>query len=270
MAYAAALAGGLAASEVVVVTAGRARAGSADPARVAEAVRSFALSLPGLSSVAACNGLVLVAVSLFTARLSGGGVAATLRLGPSKASPAGLLAAVAGTVGLSLACGSAADLVVAGQGAVLGAIAEALRGASPGGLAMAIAALCLLPGVAEEMLFRGLVQTRLGLRWGRAVGLVVAAAAFGLMHLDPVQGTIAFAVGLYLGAVANRLQSIRPSMLAHAANNSLFVGLGALSPSSERPGRAASLAVLAVGLAVCAASALLLRSRRALRVVAGD
>ena len=261
-AYAAAFAASLVASETLVVEVARHRVGS-DPAKLAEAVRQFALSLDGLSSVAVTNAVVLIAVTLITARLLGEGIRPSLRLGPSRAAPAGLVGAVVGTVGLSLACGAASDLLHAGPGTVIHAISSALHGASPARLAIALLALCALPGLAEEGLFRGLMQTRLAQRWGRAPGLVAASMAFGLLHMDPVQGTIAFVVGLYLGWIADSCGSIRPAIVAHAANNAVFVLLAAVSPSEGASSAATSALVLAAGIAGCVGGAMLVRRRAA-------
>ena len=253
-AYAAAFIGSLVASETLVVVVARARVGG-DPARLAQAVRDFALSLDGLTSVAATNAIVLGAVALITARLLGGGVIPALRLGPSTAPPAGLAGAGVGTVGLSLACGAAVELLHAGPGTVLHAISSAMHGASPARLGLALLALCVLPGLAEESLFRGLVQTRLAERWGRAPALVVASMAFGLLHMDPVQGTVAFVVGLYLGWIADRTGSIRPGIAAHAVNNAVFVVLAAVSAPEGTSSAVTSGVVLVAGLGVCAVAA---------------
>ena len=73
--------------------------------------------------------------------------------------------------------------------------------------------LCIgvLPGFAEELLFRGYVQTRLSQRWGRWWGVGIAAALFGIMHIDPVHGTFAGIFGLYLGYLTERAAAfVRP------------------------------------------------------------
>jgi membrane protease YdiL (CAAX protease family) len=260
-AYAAALAGSLVASQTLVVEVARARVGG-DPAKLADAARDFALSLEGLSAVAAVNAAVLLAVTVVTARMTGGGTREALRTGPSGATPAGLAGAIVGTAGLSLACGSAADLFASGPGTVIHAVSSALHGASLPALAAALVALCLLPAMAEEGLFRGLVQTRLAERWGRTPAIVVAAAAFGLLHLDAVQGTVAFVVGLYLGWLADRWGSIRPTIAAHAANNALFVALSAAAPSETPVTKLGSALVLTGALAACAGGTIIVQRSR--------
>lgn len=239
-----------------------------DASRMADEATRFALSAPGLLGAALVGAAALLTVALSTARWMGGGVAARLRIGPSSASAQGVAAAMVGTAGLSLACGSAAQLIRVGEGNVMHALAESLHHASPLTYAAAVVGIGIVPAVGEESFFRGLMQTRLSQRWPRWVSIATTAAAFGLLHLDPIQGSLAFAVGLYLGWIAERFRGIRPAIAAHAANNVLFVTLACFGPTEAAagtPSRGASAAVLVGGLAACLASIAFLRTRRAIR-----
>jgi membrane protease YdiL (CAAX protease family) len=239
-----------------------------DVSRVAAEATQFALSAPGLMGAALVGAAVLLTVALASARLMGGGVKARLRIGPSRASPQGVVAAMVGTAGLSLACGSAAQLVHVGEGNVMHALAESLRHASPATYLAALASIGIVPALGEESFFRGLMQTRLATRWPPWVAIVTSAAAFGLLHLDPVQGTLAFAVGLYLGWLAERFGGIRPGIAAHAANNVLFVTLACFGSPDAAEGestRGAAIGVLVLGLAACGASIAFIRTPQALR-----
>lgn len=94
----------------------------------------------------------------------------------------------------------------------------------------------LLVGPAEELLFRGYIQSRLNAAWGRpfrfygqawGAGLLVAAALFGLWHvaLMPTAAGIwgqvlwTACVGLALGYVREKSGSILPSALLHSLMN---------------------------------------------------
>lgn len=236
--------------------------------RLPDEATRFALSAPGLMGAAFVGATALLLVAWVSARWMGGGLAARLRTGPSRASPPGIAAAIVGTAGLSLACGSAAQLVHVGQGNVMNALAESLHHLGPGAYLAAVASIGIVPAIGEESFFRGLMQTRLAQRWPRWVAIVATSAAFGLLHLDPVQGTLAFAVGLYLGWIAERFASIRPGVAAHAVNNVLFVTLACFgSPESAPTGssRRDSVAIFIVGVAACLASIAFVRSPRALR-----
>ena len=80
--------------------------------------------------------------------------------------------------------------------------------------------LCIMPAVAEELLFRGAFQ---GLMrpCGSAAAIFAPALLFGLLHLDLAQGLTAFACGVFLGWLTERSGSILPGMLLHLANNTL-------------------------------------------------
>lgn len=81
-------------------------------------------------------------------------------------------------------------------------------------------ALCVMPAIAEELLFRGAFQ---GLMrpCGSAAAIFAPALLFGVLHLDLAQGLTAFACGVFLGWLAERSGSILPGMLLHLVNNVL-------------------------------------------------
>lgn len=81
-------------------------------------------------------------------------------------------------------------------------------------------ALCVMPAIAEDLLFRGAFQ---GLMrpCGSAAAIFAPALLFGVLHLDLAQGLTAFACGVFLGWLAERSGSILPGMLLHLVNNAL-------------------------------------------------
>lgn len=87
-------------------------------------------------------------------------------------------------------------------------------------LLMQFLALCVMPAIAEELLFRGAFQ---GLMrpCGSAAAIFAPALLFGVLHLDLAQGLTAFACGVFLGWLAERSGSILPGMLLHLVNNVL-------------------------------------------------
>jgi len=264
VAYGAAFLLALVASAAFVLVVAYPRSGG-DPRVLADEATRFALSTPGVLGSAVVSAVVLVAVALVTARAGGPGVVASLRLGPTRARPLGLVAAVVGMAGLSVACGATAQLLHVGQGGVMDVVAHALATPTRSQLVLALLAVGVAPGVAEETFFRGLVQTRVRARWGTRPAIVTSAAAFGVFHLDPVQGALAFVAGLFLGWVVERFGGLRPSIAAHAINNAMFVLLAAYGASDDTPSTTASLITLALGLAACGAAVLVIRSRLALR-----
>ena len=95
-----------------------------------------------------------------------------------------------------------------------------LRSAAPlaritAGWLLALTAGLSLPAFAEEGFFRGLMQGWLREAWGRWPAVVATSAAFGLIHGDRVQGSVAFITGLWLGWITERFGGIRPAIFAH-------------------------------------------------------
>jgi len=105
----------------------------------------------------------------------------------------------------------------------------------------------LFVGVYEEIVFRGLLLSRLRLALGgsAAASVLVSAALFGLLHLS--QGTLAavqvFLMGVVFAIVATRRCSLWPCVVAHAVWDILaFVMSFALRDYLPQIGAAASQA----------------------------
>jgi membrane protease YdiL (CAAX protease family) len=261
VAYVTALIGVPAATLALVFAVAAARA-RGDAARVAPEALGFATSPSGVMAAAATSALVLLLVSGTTARVA----RRPLRLGPSTASARGLVASTLGMVGLSLATGSAIELSRLGSRGVMGQIAAALGQLGPSGLAAATAAIAIVPAIAEETFFRGLVQGVLVARVGRWRGIFASSVAFGVIHADPVQGPAAALAGIYLGWVAERFGGARPTIVAHTINNALFIVLARVTPLAPlaRPkSEISNAAMLGLGLLLLAGSIAFLRGSRA-------
>jgi uncharacterized protein len=87
--------------------------------------------------------------------------------------------------------------------------------------------LAALAGVAEEVLFRGVVQTALYRVLEEPVAILVAGAIFGLAHfVSSTYALLAALVGVYLGAVFLLSGNLLAPILAHALYD--FVALIAL------------------------------------------
>ena len=83
-------------------------------------------------------------------------------------------------------------------------------------------AIGLLAPVCEELVFRGAVLRAL-LRWTPRHWLAIAISAllFALIHANPIQMPHAFLVGLLLGWLYYRSDSIVPGIVYHWVNNSI-------------------------------------------------
>ncbi|MCA9030717.1 MAG: CPBP family intramembrane metalloprotease [Planctomycetaceae bacterium] len=80
----------------------------------------------------------------------------------------------------------------------------------------------LVPGVFEELLFRGYIQSRLAKRWSPWAAIVMTSLMFGVMHVVPHVIIFAFVLGLWLGYVAHRTNSVFPSIVCHATINFIW------------------------------------------------
>ena len=110
------------------------------------AAYDFALSAPGLMGGALVNAAILDAAAFAAARLYGASVGAALRLGPSRATPLGLIAATVGVVGINFAFGTASELLRLRGTGVMVALAQSLRGPSVGLFVVAVLAIGVAPG----------------------------------------------------------------------------------------------------------------------------
>ncbi len=84
---------------------------------------------------------------------------------------------------------------------------------------------CVMPAVGEEIFFRGFLGRGLIARYGLWIGGLLGAFLFGVMHVDPVQGTSAFFLGAALQGVFVATKSLFAPMLLHLLNNTLGFAL---------------------------------------------
>jgi uncharacterized protein len=93
--------------------------------------------------------------------------------------------------------------------------------------------LAFLAGVAEEVLFRGVMQTALDRALREPIAVLVAGAIFGLAHfVTSTYALLAALVGVYLGGVFLVSGNLLAPILAHALYD--FVALIALDSRHGR------------------------------------
>jgi len=84
--------------------------------------------------------------------------------------------------------------------------------------------LALVPGICEELLFRGYVQREFercgGGAWG---GILLSGLFFGAYHFRPTQLLPLVVLGTYLAYITWRTGSIWPAILVHIVHNGLAV-----------------------------------------------
>ena len=205
-----------------------------------------ALALDALATAA-----VFALLAAAGASLSREPLATRLGLRRGRLEPRAIAIATLGLLALSHAIESLLTLFSVTESPSLARFDTALAGATPGALALAVAALALGSASAEELFFRGFVQRGLERTLGATGAIAVAALLFGAAHADAVHTAAALPLGLYLGVLAWRDGSIRTALVAHAANNALAgleTGLGWQLPET----RSLALLSFVVGLTLAA------------------
>ncbi|HXG16623.1 MAG TPA: CPBP family intramembrane glutamic endopeptidase [Calidithermus sp.] len=204
--------------------------------------------LPGLlaGGLASSAALALTVVAV-TRPLN----AQRLRLQPGRETGRDLAAAIVGTLALGQALDSLVTLAGLGQHGALAVIRRALEGADGPALFAAVVIIGILAGGAEEVFFRGWMQTRLREHWPPGRAVVVTSLLFGLMHLEWLHAALALALGLWLGFVTEQTGSALPALAAHVINNAVFTLLTATAGTvtGRDPNALLALASAAVFLA---------------------
>ncbi len=99
----------------------------------------------------------------------------------------------------------------------------------PAGITMALGSVLLFPFV-EEVLFRGMLHGALSRHVAPWAAVVLSAVVFSLVHVAPLLMPYTLVLGLWLGWLHRRYESIIPSVVLHCCNNGLVaaIALGGL------------------------------------------
>ena len=81
--------------------------------------------------------------------------------------------------------------------------------------------LAILAPVLEEVLFRGILLEAVREKYSSGRAIVVSALMFGVIHIIPQQVVNAFVIGLILGFIYVRTNSLWPVIIIHALNNAM-------------------------------------------------
>lgn len=77
----------------------------------------------------------------------------------------------------------------------------------------------ILPAIAEELLFRGVMLTSFNKKYGKVAAVIISALIFGIYHMNIPQGIYAFILGIALGYVYLKSGSLFVPMILHFLNN---------------------------------------------------
>lgn len=95
--------------------------------------------------------------------------------------------------------------------------------------AIGILYIALLGPVLEEILCRGMIL-RVGSSISNKFGVILSALLFSFMHMNFLQGTNTFIMGIILGYVTIKSGSIIPAVIAHIFNNCMAIAVYAVEP----------------------------------------
>jgi membrane protease YdiL (CAAX protease family) len=88
-----------------------------------------------------------------------------------------------------------------------------------------ILCLAIIPAIAEEMLFRGLLQRSLEEVWRPLSAALCTTIVFALLHFQPSMFLPMVVLSAVLSLLAQRSQSLVPGMVLHAVFNASMVGM---------------------------------------------
>jgi membrane protease YdiL (CAAX protease family) len=103
-----------------------------------------------------------------------------------------------------------------------------LAAGSPREFVLLLLVAAVIPGICEEIAFRGLIHTGLRRSFGTNHAIIWGGAMFALLHLNPWNFIGLWSFGSLLGYLRERTGSVYPSIVAHVANNSLALVVFAL------------------------------------------
>ena len=134
----------------------------------------------------------------------------------------------------------------------------------PWALAGAVVAVVFAAPLAEEIIFRALLQRLAAEVWGPLPGLVLGALVFGIVHGEPWYLFGLVGVGLVMGLIWQTTRSLATCWLAHALHNAVSLGAlladGGISLEPAVYGRADWI-LLGVSVGVLVAAGFALRRR---------
>lgn len=177
--------------------------------------------------------LVTLGISLTAAAISPQPILSRLALSRSRSRWFALPLIVLGAMAASMVMG----LIIqafhgndSGSLKIIRALFEGLRGWPLMGM---VALVAVGAGVAEELFFRGYIQSRLLKRIRPFWAILISSALFAIAHFDVAHSSFALGFGLYLGWVAWTFDSIRPTIACHVVNNTVAVLSGAFHDPTE-------------------------------------
>ncbi len=90
-------------------------------------------------------------------------------------------------------------------------------------LGLTIGVVAVLPGICEELFFRGFILRGVRQRCSDEFAIVLVGLLFGAFHFDPYRFFPTSLLGMLFGSMVVKTGSLVPGMIAHAVNNSIAI-----------------------------------------------
>jgi membrane protease YdiL (CAAX protease family) len=108
---------------------------------------------------------------------------------------------------------------------------EILKPTGPGSFVVTFVGLCIVVPIAEELVFRGLVQQVFSRNMNEVLAFVVAGLFFGVIHLNAHLLISICIYGIFLGFIFYATGNLIYTIISHAAFNTVsFIQLASTSP----------------------------------------
>jgi uncharacterized protein len=241
-------------------------AGGTEPMDLEDAIGAFVETPEGILVAAIPSQAAFLLVVLTAASLSRQGMRARLGLGRGRIPVWGIPVLIVGALAVTFAWNVLLTLIFGDITGDLKEFTDTLGSASGVGAVAILLSLSIVPGIVEELLFRGYAQRRLVERWGPAVAIAISTVLFAAAHVDPRHAAGVLALGAWLGVISWRAGAVWPCMACHFANNLVGIGMMQLAGAegvetqttdTEMPW-AWAIPIMAVGAAGVAGSIVLL------------
>ena len=134
--------------------------------------------------------------------------------------------------------------------------------AGDGNMMLNLMLVAVVPGICEELFFRGYVQHRAERSWGVPLGIAFSGIAFGLFHLRLTEALPLCALGLYMAYLVWCTGSIWVPIAVHFVNNAAALILARMRGEDMLEPTAVPWPWILLGLVILAAVIGLLHLKR--------
>ncbi len=109
---------------------------------------------------------------------------------------------------------------------------------------MILFAMAVMPGICEELLFRGTIFGLLRRKFTSANCCILVGVLFGVFHLSGYRLLPTTVLGIILTFMVYRIGSIFPSMVFHASHNALAIIVTSIPPSQWQTPQCVVIAIV--------------------------